>query len=88
MLDRYRQPQRPPLARCGSSGITARAGLARRWPARENLAMAVPMSVTSTMWSRRPAITGQSRSRTRICMLAITTPDTVRVAAEMSLAGG
>jgi hypothetical protein len=40
------------------------------------------------MWSRRPAITGQSRSRTRICMLAITTPDTVRVAAEMSLAGG
>jgi len=36
--------------------------------------MAVPVSVTSTMWSRRPAVAGQSRWRTRICMPVITTP--------------
>jgi len=36
--------------------------------------MAVPVTVDSTMWSRRPTWTGQSRSRTRICMVAITTP--------------
>ena len=36
--------------------------------------MAVPTKVASTMWSRRPTCTGQSRSRTPISMLAITTP--------------
>jgi hypothetical protein len=36
--------------------------------------MAVPMSVTSTMWSRRPTAAGQSRTRARICMPATTTP--------------
>ncbi|HEX6450844.1 MAG TPA: hypothetical protein VF060_15450 [Trebonia sp.] len=36
--------------------------------------MAVPVSVTSTMWSWRPTATGQSRTRVRICMPAITTP--------------
>ena len=41
---------------------------------RENLAMAVPTRVASTMWSRRPTCTGQSRWRTRICMAAMTTP--------------
>ena len=35
--------------RCGPSGITVRAGPAGRWPTRENLAMAVPASVTSAM---------------------------------------
>jgi len=54
--------------------MTASAGLAGRWPARENLVMAVPVSVTSAMWSRRPTVAGQSRSRTRICMPVITTP--------------
>ena len=43
--------------------MTASAGPAGRWPARENLAMAVPVSVTSTIWSRRPTVAGQSRSR-------------------------
>jgi uncharacterized protein (DUF1330 family) len=32
--------------------------------------MAVPVNVTSTVRSRRPAAAGQSRSRTRICMPA------------------
>ena len=32
------------------------------------------MRVASTMWSRRPTVTGQSRSRTRISIAAITTP--------------
>src|ERR1700704_1167894 len=36
--------------------------------------MAVPVSVTSAMWSRRPTAAGQSRVRTRICRPAITTP--------------
>jgi len=36
--------------------------------------MAVPMSVTSTMWSRRPTATGQSRSRACSRMSAITAP--------------
>ena len=36
--------------------------------------MAVPMRCSSTMWSRRPTCTGQSRSRTCICMAAITMP--------------
>ena len=51
-----------------------RAGPSCRCPARANLATAVPMRVASTIWSRRPAVTGQSRSRTRICIVAITTP--------------
>jgi hypothetical protein len=54
--------------------MTASAGRAWLWAAREKLAMAVPMSVTSTMWSRQPTVAGQSRSRTCICMSAITTP--------------
>ena len=36
--------------------------------------MAVPMRVASTIWSRRPTCSGQSRWRTRICMAAMTTP--------------
>jgi hypothetical protein len=36
--------------------------------------MAVPTRVASTMWSRRPKVTGQFRWLTRSCMAAITTP--------------
>ena len=36
--------------------------------------MAVPVRVTSAMGSRRPAVAGQSRARTRICRPVITTP--------------
>ena len=36
------------------------------------------MIVASTMWSRRPTAAGQSCSRTRICMPAITTPSAPR----------
>jgi hypothetical protein len=48
-------------------------GACRRVPA-ANRTMAVPVTVDSTMWSRRPTWLGQSRSVTRSCMVAITTP--------------
>ena len=56
-----RSPSTTPACEPGYSGMTARAGPARCRPGRENPAMAVPIRVASTMWSRRPTTTGQAR---------------------------
>src|SRR4029078_8059216 len=52
--------------RWGSRDMMTSVGPLCRCSERANLAIAVPMVVASTMWSRRPFDTAPSRSRARI----------------------
>src|SRR5579863_4417815 len=70
--------------RCGSSERMARLGSASCRSLLANRAMAVPMIVTSAIWSLPCCWDGHSRSRTRMPMSLITTPSAPRLRTSLS----